>query len=139
MNQRLRQFIDLAADHAFVSICLAVVLLAGSAGYFLRQSIAELEEAHAFIRGEGEAVLKTIAGAAALRNDRAVFEAAVKEINANLITEENLADNLGYFYKIEEQSHARISELHQQATPAASSGGSFKTIPFSVNVTVVQV
>jgi len=136
MNPRLRQLVDLSVDYAFVSVCLLVVLVAGSASYFLRQNVAELEHEHAFIRGEGETVLKTIAGAAALRNDRVALEAAVREINANLITEENLADNLGYFYKIEEQSHARISELHQQPSAAgANSGGSVKTVPFSVNVT----
>jgi Tfp pilus assembly protein PilO len=135
MNARLRQLVSLAADYAFVSICAAVILVAGGAGYFLRQSIKELEHEHEFIRGEGETVLRIIAGAAALRSDRAAIEAAVREMNSNLITEENLADNLGYFYKIEEQSHARISELHQQTTPPSNGAGTVKTVPFSVNVT----
>jgi Tfp pilus assembly protein PilO len=135
MNRRLRQLVNLAADYAFVSLCLLVILVAASASVILRQSIAGLEEEHAYIREEGEAVLKTIAGATAMRNDRTRLAAAVREINAHLISEDNLADNLGYFYRIEDQSHARISELHQQPTAVGSSGGTVKTVPFTVNVT----
>jgi hypothetical protein len=137
MNPRLRQFVELAADYAFVTLCVVVVLAAGTASYFLRQSIAELEQEHTFIRTEGESVLKTIAGATALRSDRELIGAAAREMNSNLITEENLADNLGYFYRIEEQSHARISELHQVPSSAASasSASSTKTVQFTVNVT----
>lgn len=135
MNQRLRQFFALAVDYAFVTTCLLAVIIGGTASYFLRQSIAELEREHTFIRTEGEGILKTIAGAAALRNDRELIGAAAREINANLITEENLADNLGYFYKIEDQSHARISELHQLSAPASTASSSTKTVPFAVNIT----
>jgi Tfp pilus assembly protein PilO len=135
MNPRIREFFALAADFAFVTVSVLVILVAGGASFYLRQNIAQLEQEHASVRTEGEGMLKTIAGAVALRNDREAIGAATREISANLITEENLADNLGYFYKIEDQSHARITELHQLAVPAGNSSPGAKTIPFSVNVT----
>jgi Tfp pilus assembly protein PilO len=131
VNSVLRQLISLARDYAFITLCLVVILVAGSASYFLRQNVAELEHELAFIRTDGEGVLRTIANATALRNDRELIGAAAKEINANLITEDNLAENLGYFYKIEDQSHARI-DVHELAAPVSSS--STRTVPFTVTV-----
>jgi Tfp pilus assembly protein PilO len=135
MNPRFRQFLELAAEYAFVTVSIVVIVAAGAASYYLRQSIAALEQEHAVIRTEGESVLKTIAGATALRNDRETIAAAARDISANLITEENLADNLGYFYKIEDQSHARISELHQVTVSVGNSSSGARTIPFSANIT----
>jgi len=135
MNQRLRQFINLVRDYAFISVSVTVVIVAGLAGYLLRRNVTQLEQEHALVRQDVEAMRKMLAGAPTLRTDRAAVEAAVKELGANLITEDNLADNLGYFYRIEEVSHARISELHQQTGAAAGTSANFKAIPFTVNVT----
>ena len=135
MNPRLRQVLELASEHAFVTICLVIFLAAGGTGYYLNRKVAVLEAEHEIVRAEGENDQRMIAGAAALRADREAVAAAVKEIRANLIVEENLADNLGYFYKLEDQSHARISDLHQMPSPVGATNSTVKTVPFTVNVT----
>lgn len=134
MNPRLRQFIELLRDYAFVSACVVVVAVTGTAGYFLHKNVLELENTVNAVHAEGDAMLKTLAGAGALRADREAIATAVHEINANLITEENRAENVGYFYKLEDQSHTRISELHQLAAPVGSGNSTAKIVPFSVSV-----
>jgi Tfp pilus assembly protein PilO len=135
MNPRLRQFFSLAREYKFVTACIVVIVAGGIASYFCYSTLTRLERQQALARDEGMAVLRTLATANTLRADRAYIDEAVKDIEGNLVTEDNLADNVGYFYKIEEQTHAHVSELRQQPAPAPGVESRYKLVPVSFSVT----
>jgi Tfp pilus assembly protein PilO len=135
MNGFFARIFGLMRDYAFVTICTVVLFGAAIAGYVVRRGLAELEADHEVVRSEDDAQQKLIAGAASLRADRETIAAAAQEMSGDLLIEENLADNLGYFYKIEDQSRARISDLHQLTSPLGAANSTSKAVPFTVNVT----
>ncbi len=137
MNPRVRQILGLAREYKFVTACAVIILLAGGTSYFFYTALVRLERQQALARDEGMAVLKTLASANSLRSDRAYIEEALKDIDGNLVTEDNLADNVGYFYKIEEQTRAHITDLRPQpSSPApANSENRYKLVPVSFSVT----
>jgi len=134
MNYRLRQLLALAKEHVFVTVCLIAILVAGNVSlYFTRQN-TELEVKQTRLRNDGDATNRTINTAAALRNDATLIESALKEIDASLVTEDALSENLGYFYIIEDQTHARIGEMRQNTPLPNESEGKYKTVPVSLTV-----
>ena len=134
MNPRLRQLLVLAREFPFVATCVAVAVFAIATAAYLQHQQSELQFTHDRVRREGEAMIVTIKSASTLRNERTNLEAALAEINANLVAEDNLAENLGYFYKIEDQTHARITDLHQNSACTAN-GNRFKVVPVALNIT----
>ncbi|HEY4302157.1 MAG TPA: hypothetical protein VGM73_14880 [Candidatus Didemnitutus sp.] len=135
MTAFFQRAFGLMKEYAFVTLCTVVFLGAGTAGYLVRGGLKLMEADHEVVRSEDEIQQKLIAGAANLRADRDAIAAAAQEMTSSLLIEENLADNLGYFYKIEDQSRARISDLHQMPAPLGAANGTSKSVPFTVNVT----
>ena len=134
MKYRLSQLLALAKENLFVTVCLIIVLAAGNVSIYFGRQNAELEIIQARLRNEGDAANRTIHAAASLREDAKLIETALKEIDASLVTEDNLAENLGYFYILEEQTHSPISELRQNTALANEAEGKYKTVPVSVTV-----
>lgn len=131
---RLQQLLALAKEHVFVTSCLIVILVAGNISLYVNQLNSELEIIQSRMRTEGDAMNRTIAAATTLRGDHQTIEAALKEIEGSLVTEDNLAENLGYFYIIEDQTQAHIGELHQNTSPSSEGDGKYKTVPVSLTV-----
>lgn len=134
MNYRFRQFVELAQEHLFVTFSLLIILLAGGLSFFFNQQNTELERVQSRLRSEGEAAMRTINASNTLKNDAALVENALKEIDVSLVTEDNLAENLGYFYIIEDQTQARIGELRQNTSSPSEGDGKYKTVPVTVTV-----
>lgn len=132
MMYRLRQLLALAKEYSFVTSCLIVVLVAGNISLFFSLQNTELDIKQARLRKEGEAINRTINAATTLQSDAQLIGTAVKEIDASLVTEDNLAENLGYFYIIEDQTHATIGELHQNTPPPTTADGKYKTVPVTL-------
>lgn len=135
MNPRVRQVLSLSREYKFVTACGFVVILAGIAAFFFHSTLLRLERQQALARDEGMAVLRTLASANSLRADKAYIDEAVKAIESNLVTEDNLADNVGYFYKIEEQTSAHITDLRQQPAAALAAESRYKLVPVSFSIT----
>jgi len=134
MRYRLSQLLALAKEHPFVTVCLIIILTAGNISIYITRQNTILESMQNRLRKEGDAMNRTVAAAATLRTDGQTIEAALKEIDASLVTEDNLAENLGYFYIIEDQTQAHIGELRQN-TPLGNEGeGKYKTVPITVTV-----
>ena len=134
MIYRLRQLLTLASENLFVTICLIVILVAGNIGLYFNLQNSELERKQMRLRKEGDTMNRTLNAAATLRNDAQVIDAALKEIDASLVTEDNLAENKGYFYVIEDQTQAQIGILSQNPSPAGEADVKFKIVPVTLSV-----
>jgi len=134
MSYRLRQLLALMKEYPFVTTCLIIILIAGNLSVFLNLKNTELEHVQNRVRQEGAVVQKTINASPALRSDSQLIESALKEIDASLVTEDNLAENYGYFYIIEDQSQAQMGELHQNTAPPNEPEAKYRTVPLSLTV-----
>ena len=120
--------------HLFASICTALVLGCAVGAWFLWDDIDELEVARADRAKEGEAMLDLLVGGSTQRQELAAVREATHRIEDNLVIEANLADNNWYFYKFEEQTKARLLELHPQSSPTIDSTTLYCRIPYTLRV-----
>lgn len=134
MMYRLQQLLTLAREYAFITGCLIVILVAGNISVYFNLQNAELERVQARLRNEGNVVNRTISAGPVLASDAQLVESALKEIDSNLVTEDNLAENLGYFYIFEDQTQTRISDMRQNPANDAPPDGKYRTVPVSLSV-----
>jgi Tfp pilus assembly protein PilO len=113
-----------------LSLCLPL----GVAVYLLRSAIARADVEYENINETGVTMSEAVAGVRNIRSQAAMTRAAVQQIDAGLIDENNLAENLWYFYQIEEQTHAHISELHQLTSGTIHPEAVYKVVPFSLRI-----
>lgn len=112
---------------------IANVLLAlGS--FYLWQQIRTLDVVYQERSREGESLLATVASGSSLRHELTQVHEAARRLEDNLAIETSLAENLWYFYKIEEQTRVRLSELRQLNSPPAAADNPYKRIPYAVRV-----
>jgi Tfp pilus assembly protein PilO len=118
--------------YPLVSICSALVILLGTASYFLWQSQQELSVGHDSVRRNGEDMLLSLSGLPRVSSELASVKEAADFIDANLIREGDLAENLGYFYQLETASRVRLAQLGQLSSQPAPADAAFIAIPFSI-------
>ncbi len=120
----------------FAVVCSAIIVVLLGTGWWLWHDLHTQEETLQARTLQGEAELETIAMSPLLREALAQTRTAVDRINRNLAVESNLADNLWYFYKLEEQTKARIRGLNQLATsgPGQDDRAEYKPIPYTMEV-----
>jgi Tfp pilus assembly protein PilO len=134
MSVFFQRFWDLIRRYPLVSSCVAVMMLLGAANYYFFDQRALLASQHDDARVYGERMMTVLAGHTRLTAQVGTTQEAVELIERNLIVESDLAENLGYFYKLETASRARIAQI-SQLNAQTLSGNPFKAVPFSVRVT----
>lgn len=134
MNPQLAALLALIRRYPFAAACLLLVLGCGVGAYFLWDDIDVEDVARQDRAKEGEAMLELLVGGSTQRQELAAVREATRRIEDNLISEANLADNNWYFYKFEEQTKARLLELHPQSSPTADEATRYKRIPYTLRV-----
>ncbi len=123
-------------------VASAAITLACAIGvWFLRGQITDLQAVHAERSRDGEAMLATLVGGSTQRAELQSAREAARRIEENLVVEANLAENLWYFYKLEEQTKARLPELHQLNSPPGDKSPLYRRVPYTLRVsgTYLQV
>ena len=133
MNPRLAAFLAFLRRYPFASICVVLIIAAGTGAWFLSDDIDEQELARLDRAKEGEAMLELLVGGSTQRQELAAAREAARRIEENLIIENNLADNNWYFYKFEDQTKSRLLELHPQHSPTTDAA-LYKRIPYTLRV-----
>jgi Tfp pilus assembly protein PilO len=118
--------------YPLVTVCLVLIVLLGAGNYFLRQSQEALSATHDTVRRNGEDMLLSLSGLSRVSAEYASVKEATDFIDANLIREGDLAENLGYFYQLETLSRVRLTQLSQLSSQPAAADAAFIAIPFSV-------
>jgi hypothetical protein len=111
-----------------------VTLALAVGAWYFETHIEELQEAAADRSKEGEAMLALLVGGSTQRQELAFVRDTTRRIDGNLVLEGNLAENLWYFYKLEEQTKARLPELHQLNSPTTDSSPLFRRIPYTLHI-----
>jgi Tfp pilus assembly protein PilO len=134
MSIVLQRFFDLIRRYPLVSSCVTLLLLLGGVNYYFWEQRHTLANQHDEARKYGEAMLPVLASHTRLTAQVATTQEAVELIERNLVLESDLAENLGYFYKLETASRARLAQISQLNSQTLQ-GNPFKAVPFSLRVT----
>ena len=134
MSPAISSFIVLVRRYPHSAICALITLILGSASWFLWVQDAELETVHRDRSKEGEAMLQVRVGGSTQRQELDAVREATRRIADNLVIETDLAENAWYFYRIEEQTKVRLSELHPISAPTTDASSLFKRIPYTIRV-----
>lgn len=135
MNPQLAAFLGFLRRYPYGAACAFVSLLLAGLIWHLRGSVADLDAVHRERAREGEAMLALLVGGSTQRQELALVRETVRRIEDNLLIETNLTENLWYFYKLEEQTKARLPGLHQLNSPPGDRSPLYKRIPYTVRVT----
>jgi len=131
----LDQFVPLLRRHTFCAICTGVSLGLAVAIGLLSQWLARLDIEYRERAQAGEAMLSTLVMGPEMRRELAYVREAVHRTEENLVVESNLAENVWYFYKIEEQTKARLSDLRQLSSTLVDSHSPYRLIPYRLRLT----
>jgi len=135
MNPLLQQFVTYARRNPVMVVSLSIIVLMGSASYFLWQRQQDLTGQHDEVRRNGEDILQSLTSHARVTTEIATVTEALNFIDQNLVNEADLAENLGYFYQIETASRIRFSQVNQLSSQPQPPGSAYKPIPFSLRAT----
>jgi hypothetical protein len=70
-----------------------------------------------------------------VKQERLAALVVTRQIEDNLVIEDNLAENLQYFYKIEDRTKCHMLELRPLNSTIPDSRSLFRRVPFSIRVT----
>lgn len=134
MNAVTARFVALLRRYPYCALCAVLALaLAGGCWYLMGRN-EDLEIALKVRAKEGEAMLALLVSGSTQRQELASAREVARRIEENLMVETNLPENLGYFYKLEEQTKAALS-VHQLSSPQSEASSLYKRIPFTLQVT----
>ncbi len=134
MNARFEPLLLLLRRYPFCAACVAITLLSAGTAWILSGQNTDLETARVDRAKEGEAMLALLVGGSTQRQELATVKEAARRIEENLVIDSNLAENAFYFYKFEEQTKARLPELHPLSSPAADSSALYRRVPYTLRV-----
>lgn len=135
MNESVATTLGFLRRNATNATCVVIVLACSVASWIWWSEGKELEVVRQERSREGEAMLALLVGGSTQRQELAVVREAVLRIEDNLVAEANLAENLWYFYKLEEQTKVRLPELHQLNSPMTDTSPFFRRVPYTLRVT----
>ena len=132
MSAFLQQMLGFFRRHPFVIICSALSILLWVANYFIWQRQQELVASHQTLQRSGEDMLQSLTNHSRITAELATVKEALGYIEANMIHEGDLPENMGYFYQLEAASRLRLQALNQLSAMPPPPEQSFKTVPFTL-------
>ncbi|MDB4473920.1 type 4a pilus biogenesis protein PilO [Opitutaceae bacterium] len=131
----LDRFKEFLVEQRFVSVCIAVILTSLVGIWWVGNQLDSYKTELSRMTDHGTETLGLVAMRNMLQNELDVAQNAVQRTEENLVFEENLADNLWYFYSIESKTETRLTELRQLDPYALSDGESYKRVPYELSAT----
>lgn len=132
MSAFFQRFLSLARRNPILVISIAVIILSGTASWFLWQKQQQLAGTHDKAQRDGEAMLSSLTSHARVATEVAKVTDALAYIDRHLINEGDLAENLGYFYEIEAASRIKFTQVSQMSSHPQPADRPFKTVPFTL-------
>lgn len=135
MTGRLGKFFAYARHRPVVAGCFFFSVLLAAVSYSLAKQRVEIARQHEEARHNGEFMLQALKNRTRIESDLAALREALGQIEGNLLDEQSMEVNLGYFYRYEKMTRVRLTRLNQLSAPAPVAKAKFKAVPFSMQVT----
>jgi len=129
------QWIATVRRHPLSALCGTICVLCGVACWYIYGNMNWLDLEHKQVIQDGDLDLASMISGPSVKQERLAAIEVTRRIEDNLVIEDNLAENLWYFYKVEQLSKAHIAELRPVNSVISDSKSYFRRVPFSVRVT----
>lgn len=129
------QWIATARRHPLSALCGLICVICALTCWYVRGNMKWLELEHKQVIQYGDLDLASMISGPSVRQERLAALEVTRRIEDNLVNEDNLAENLWYFYKVEQQTKAHIAELRPVNSMVSDSRSYYRRVPFAVKVT----
>jgi Pilus assembly protein, PilO len=129
------QWIATVRRHPLSALCGTIVLLCAIVCWYVYGNMKWLDLEHKQVLQDSDLDLSSMLSGPSVRQERLAALEVTHRIEDNLVIEDNLAENLWYFYKIEQQTKAHIAELRPLNSLISDSKAYYRRVPFSIRVT----
>jgi Tfp pilus assembly protein PilO len=128
---------QLALRFPFAAAGFALSLIFAALSIWLHFDSRALEAEQQKRARDGDNMLKFIARGSQLRTELTTVRAAAQRITESLVVEKNIPENFWYFYKIEQDTQVKLTELQQRPAPLQDTGATttYKRVPYSLKLT----
>jgi Tfp pilus assembly protein PilO len=138
MSPRIQTPLEqMALRYPLGAVGLVLSLLLAGVSVWLQFDLRALEARQQKRAHDGDDMLKFIARGSQLRTELATVRTATQRITESLVVEKNIPENFWYFYKIEQDTQVKLTELQQRPTPLQDAGtpATYKRVPYSLKLT----
>jgi Tfp pilus assembly protein PilO len=129
------QWIATLRRHPLSALCATICVLCIIACSYISSNMKWLELEHKQVLQDSDLDLASMISGPSVRQERLAALEVTHRIEDNLVVEDNLAENLWYFYKVEQQTKAHIAELRPLNSLISDSKAYYRRVPFTVRVT----
>lgn len=129
------QWIGVMRRHPLSVLCACVCMVCALVSWYTYRDIKWQELEHRQMSQDVDLTVSTMISGPSVRQELASTREVTRRIEDNLVVADNLAENLWYFYKIEQESKAHMIEMRPLNTPLSDSRSIYRRIPFSIRVT----
>src|SRR4051794_29559797 len=113
----MQQFLTWIRLRPLVTVGLALTAVLAMANVFLWRGRQEAAQQLGEARGQGERLVRTLTNRPRIERDLAALHDALAQIDKNLVDEQSMEVNLGYFYRLEKATRVRLVRLNQLTAP----------------------
>jgi Tfp pilus assembly protein PilO len=132
MLDRLKEF---WRSQPFVTVCVVICVTSLIGVWWVRRQTAAYDSELMRVTNQGTETMGLVAMRNMLQSELKLVQNTIQRTEDNLVAEENLADNLWYFYSIEGRTETRLTELRQLDPPTPGADDSFMRIPYELSAT----
>lgn len=129
------QWIAIARRHPLSVLCASVCVACVLFCWYINSNLKWLELEHKQLMQDADLAQSSLISGPSVKTERLAALAITRQIEENLVVEDNLAENLQYFYRIEDRSKAHVMELRPLVSSVTDSRSLYRRIPFSIKVT----
>jgi len=129
------QWIATARRNPLSALCASICVFCLLVCWYVNSDLRWLEIDHKQLQQDAELQLAAMISGPSVRAERLSALEVTRRIEDNLVVEDNLAENLWYFYKMEQQTKVHIAELLPLNSVVTDSRSLYRRVPFSIRVT----
>jgi hypothetical protein len=116
------------------ALCAGVCLLCGLACWYIYGNMRWLDIEHKQLMQDADLAQASLISGPSVKVERLAALVVTRQIEENLVVEDNLAENLQYFYRIEERTKAHVVELRPLNALISDTKSLYKRVPFSIRI-----
>lgn len=128
------EWIVVVRRHPLSALCASICVVCAIVSWYIYGNMKWLELEHKQLMQDSELAQSSLITGPSVKQERLAALVVTRQIEDNLVVEDNLAENLQYFYKIEERTKAHVIELHPLNSLVSDSKSMYKRVPFSIRL-----
>jgi Tfp pilus assembly protein PilO len=129
------QWIATLRRHPLSALCGTICVICAIVCWYVYGNLQWLNLEHKQILQDADLQMATMISGPSVRQERLAALEVARRIEDNLVVEDNLAENLWYFYKIEQQTKVHIAELRPTNSVVSDTKSLYRRVPFTIRVT----